>query len=154
MRFTAYEMKSDITKIENNVDIHCIPFEMRFFDEYKKIYNECFFEMRKRLGIKPYEFLSDYAQIKDKVDDIFILVDNGDLVGSVACYGNEIDDLFVSEQYQGKGIGKQLLLWGMNYIRSKNNSPIHLHVAEWNKRAVMLYKSAGFTIVKTEIIVR
>ena len=122
MRFTAYEMKTDIAKIERNVSIHCIPFEERFFEEYKKMYNESFWEMRKSLDIKPYNFLSDYAQIKDKVEDIFILVDNGELVGSVACYGNEIDDLFVGKQFQGKGIGKQLLLWGMNYIRIKYNS--------------------------------
>ena len=154
MRFTAYEMKTDIAKIERNVSIHCIPFEERFFEEYKKMYNESFREMRKCLDIKPYNFLSNYAQIKDKADDIFILVDNGGLVGSVACYGNEIDDLFVGKQFQGKGIGKQLLLWGMNYIRIKYNSSIHLHVAEWNKKAVMLYRSVGFTIVKTEIVER
>ena len=154
MRFTAYEMKTDIAKIERNVSIHCIPFEERFFEEYKNMYNESFREMRKCLDIKPYNFLSNYAQIKDKADDIFILVDNGGLVGSVACYGNEIDDLFVGKQFQGKGIGKQLLLWGMNYMRIKNNSSIHLHVAEWNKKAVMLYRSVGFTIVKTEIVER
>lgn len=154
MQFTTYEMKADIAKIESNVSIHCIPFEERFFEEYKKMYNESFWEMRKSLDIKPYDFLSDYAQIRDKIEDIFILVDNGELVGSVACYGNEIDDLFVGKQFQGKGIGKQLLLWGMNYIRIKYNSSIHLHVAEWNKKAVMLYRSVGFTIVKTEIISR
>ena len=154
MRFTAYEMITDIAKIERNVSIHCIPFEERFFEEYKKMYNESFREMRKCLDIKPYNFLSNYAQIKDKADDIFILVDNGGLVGSVACYGNEIDDLFVGKQFQGKGIGKQLLLWGMNYMRIKNNSSIHLHVAELNRKAVMLYRSVGFTIVKTGIISR
>ena len=154
MQFTTYEMKADIAKIESNVSIHCIPFEERFFEEYKKMYNESFWEMRKSLDIKPYNFLSDYAQIKDKVEDIFILVDNGELVGSVACYGNEIDDLFVGKQFQGKGIGKQLLLWGMNYIRIKYNSSIHLHFAKKNKKAVMLYRSVGFTIVKTEIISR
>ncbi|MDE7295856.1 MAG: GNAT family N-acetyltransferase, partial [Clostridia bacterium] len=53
----------------------------------------------------------------------------------------------------GRGIGRQLLLWGMRYIRSKNDFPILLHVAAWNKKAVQLYESVGFTITKTEIIV-
>ncbi|MDE6302714.1 MAG: GNAT family N-acetyltransferase [Clostridia bacterium] len=145
-------MKAYIARIEGDIRIKCVPFQERFFEEYKRIYNECFYEMRKCLDIKPYCFLSDYAQIKDKCKDIFLLIDNDILVGSVACYGNEIDDLFVAKQFQRQGIGRQLLLWGMKYIRDKNDCPIHLHVAAWNKNAVELYKSVGFTITNTEII--
>lgn len=154
MKFTAYEMQAKISKIEDKIGIECIRFDELFFEEYKLIYNECFYEMRKSLDIKPYNFLSDYIQIHDKTKDIFLLIDKDRLVGSVACYGNEIDDLFVAKKYQGRGIGRQLLLWGMRYIRSKNNLPILLHVAAWNKKTVQLYESVGFTITKTEIIVR
>lgn len=154
MQFTVYEMQTNISKIENKIGIECIRFEEYFFEEYKRIYNECFYEMRKSLDIKPFCFLSDYTQIQDKSQYIFLLIDKDRLAGSVACYGNEIDDLFVNRQYQGRGIGRQLLLWGINHIRNKNGAPIFLHVAEWNKKAVSLYKSVGFTIAKTEIIVR
>ena len=37
-------------------DIICIPFKEEFFQEYMRIYNECFFEMRKALDIQPYNF--------------------------------------------------------------------------------------------------
>ncbi len=153
MQFKVYEMQTNISKIEDGIGIKCIRFDESFFEEYKRIYNECFYEMRKNLDVKPYNFLSDYTQIQDKSQAIFLLIDDGILVGSVACYGNEIDDLFVNRQYQGRGIGRQLLLWGMRYIRSKNDFPILLHVAAWNKKAVQLYESVGFTITKTEIIV-
>lgn len=39
--------------------ISCIPFEQKSFQQYMKIYNACFYEMRKSLDIKPYNFLSD-----------------------------------------------------------------------------------------------
>ena len=147
-------MQTNIVKIETEIGIECIRFDESFFEEYKRIYNECFYEMRNSLDIRPFNFLSDYAQIQDKSEFIFLLIDDGILVGSVACYGNEVDDLFVNKKYQGRGIGRQLLLWGMRYIRSKNAFPIHLHVAEWNKTAIGLYESVGFEITRTEIIDR
>ncbi len=152
MQFTVYEMQTNIAKIEAGIGIECIQFDERFFEEYKRIYNECFYEMRKSLDIKPFCFLSDYKQIQDKSKYIFLLMDNDRLVGSVACYGNEVDDLFVDKKYQGRGVGRQLLLWAMKYIRSKNNLPIVLHVAAYNKTAMRLYESVGFTATKTEII--
>lgn len=152
MQFTVYEMQTNIAEIETEIGIECIQFEECFWEEYKRIYNVCFYEMRKNLDIKPFYFLSDYAQIQDKSKFIFLLIHDGILVGSVACYGNEVDDLFVDEKYQGRGIGRQLLLWAMKYIRNKNNLPIVLHVAACNKTAIALYKSVGFTMTKTEII--
>ena len=75
---------------------------------------------------------------------------DSEIIGSVACYGNEIDDLIVNKKYRKKGYGKQLLLWGMQQIRKKNTVPITLHVAEWNQDALRLYKSAGFEVVSSE----
>lgn len=70
MQFTVYEMQTNIAKIETEIGIECIPFDERFFEEYKRIYNECFYEMRKSLDIKPFCFLSDDTQIKDKSKNI------------------------------------------------------------------------------------
>lgn len=80
MQFTVYEMQTNIVKIEAEIGIECIQFDQRFFEEYKRSYNECFYEMS--------------------------------------------DDLFVDKKYQGRGIGRQLLLWAMKYIRSKNTEII------------------------------
>ena len=81
-----------------------------------------------------------------------LLNGEGDIIGSVACRGNEIDDLFVSQKYRGRGYGKALLLWAMNHIRLHSRESITLHVAEWNGAAVKLYISAGFEIAKTETL--
>lgn len=151
MEFIAYEMQytSDITQ---NSTIDCVSFDKKFFSEYMKIYNECFYEMRKSLDRKPYNFLSEYAQIANYIENIHLLIIDGEIIGSVACYGNEIDDLIVNKKYQHQGYGRELLLWAIERIRKSNNDPITLHVADWNKNALKLYKNVGFVITNTEII--
>ena len=149
MEIIAYEMKYTKDYVERS-NIDCIPFGLEYFQEYMRIYNECFYEMRKALDVQPYDFLNDYNQIVEKVKDIYLLVSKGEIVGSVACYGNEIDDLIVNKKFQHKGYGKQLLLWGMQHIRENNNEAITLHVAKWNDKAVMLYEKEGFEIAKIE----
>ena len=152
MEIIAYEMKFQKDIIEQS-NIVCVPFEEKYFLTYMRIYNECFYEMRKNLDIEPYNFLSNYEQIKGRIKDIYLLVEKDEIIGSVACYGNEIDDLIVNKKFQHKGYGKQLLLWGMQCIRKKNTEPIVLHVAEWNKNALMLYKNVGFEIVNVEKVI-
>lgn len=149
MEIIAYEMKYVRDDIEKS-NILCIPFDKKYFQQYMKIYNACFYEMRKALDIEPYNFLSDYKQISEKSRDIFLLVGKEEMIGSVACYGNEIDDLIVNKKFQNKGYGKQLLLWGMNHIRQKSDEPILLHVAKWNEKALMLYEKVGFAIINIE----
>ena len=133
-----------------NCEIECVPFEKRYFEAYMEIYNECFYEMRKALDIEPYNFLHGYEQIAEKKKDIFLYVFDDKIIGSVACYENEIDDLIVHKAFQNKGYGKQLLLWGMQHIRKYSDAPVTLHVADWNKKAIALYEKNGFQITYTE----
>ena len=112
MEIIVYEMKYVKDDIEKN-NILCIPFEQKYFQQYMKIYNACFYEMRKNLAIEPYNFLSDYKQIREKNKDIFLLVSGEEIIGSVACYGNEIDDLIVNKKFQNKVYGKQLFPFSM-----------------------------------------
>ena len=63
-----------------------------------------------------------------------------------AIKGEEIDDLIVNPKFQGKGYGKQLLLWALEHVDTER---VILHVAEWNKRAVKLYTKNGFEIIET-----
>ena len=145
----AYEMiYNKALKYQN--DIICVPFQKEYWNEYMKIYNECFYKMRKALEVEPINFYYDYSQIKDKINDIFLFLQNGVMVGAVSCYENEIDDLIVEQSFQGQGIGQKLLLWGMNHIREQGYEEIILHVAEWNQNAVKLYLKNGLSIKKRE----
>lgn len=147
----AYEMQflGDDT---NETDIKLEVFQDEFYQEYEKVYNECFIEMRKVLDIKPYNFYSSLEQLDNKKQNIYVLRNNNIIIGSVACYGNEIDDLIVNKKYQNKGIGKQLLFWAIKYIRNINNDPIALNVAKWNDKALRLYLNNGFEINKIKKI--
>lgn len=151
MGFVAYKMKFSGERVDKS-KIECTPFIKKYFDKYKKVYNECFYEMRKDLNVQPYNFLSNYDQIKNKVSDIYLLLDHEEIIGSVACYGNEIDDLIVNKKYQRQGYGRQLLIWAMNHIRQNNDLPITLHVAELNRYAVKMYETLGFTVEEKEMI--
>ena len=147
----AYEMQflGDAT---NETDIKLEVFQDEFYPEYEKVYNECFIEMRKVLDIKPYNFYSSLEQLDNKKQNIYVLRNNNTIMGSVACYGNEIDDLIVNKKYQNKGIGKQLLFWAIKYIRNINNDPIALNVAKWNDKALRIYLNNGFEINKIKKI--
>ena len=131
-------------------DIICVPFQKEYWNEYMKIYNECFYKMRKALEVEPINFYYDYSQIKDKIKDIFLYLQNGVIAGAVSCYENELDDLIVEKSFQGQGIGQKLLLWGINHIKEQGYEEIILHVAEWNQNAVKLYLKNGFSIKKRE----
>ena len=145
----AYEMLYN-KAFEYQNDIICVPFQKKYWNEYMSIYNECFYKMRKALEVEPINFYYEYSQIKDKIKDIFLYLQNGGIIGAVSCYENELDDLIVEKSFQGQGIGQKLLLWGINHIKEQGYEEIILHVAEWNQNAVKLYLKNGFSIKKRE----
>ena len=129
--------------------IKMIPYTSQFREQYKAIYNDCYHEMREALKIEPYDFIQDDSFFEKGMDSVYLLVDGQEMIGSVALNGNEIDDLIVSRSYQHRGYGRDTLLWALEHIGS--DSAI-LHVAEWNKRAIDLYKNTGFEITETIVI--
>lgn len=149
MEIIAYEMQF-LGRTVQEVDIKLEEFRDEFYSEYEKVYNECFMDMRKALDVKPYNFYSGIEQLDSKKQNLYILWKDNKVIGSVACYGNEIDDLIVNKRYQNNGLGKQLLLWAIKHIRKNNDDPIILHVAKWNEKALKLYLDNGFKISKTE----
>ncbi len=149
--FFAYTMQyTGDTPVIDSIPVR--PFREEDYAQYERVYNACFYEMRKALEIKPYNFYSDIEQIRDKMANIFLLMMGETLVGSVACYGTEIDDLIVRKEFRNKGYGKTLLLWAVAHIRTYSDEPITLHVAEWNQGAIKLYQQNGFVVTRKERI--
>lgn len=54
--------------------------------------------------------------------------------------------LGVNPDYRGKGIGKEVLLAGLSYLKSNGVAIVELTVDSENKAACALYRSAGFQI--------
>lgn len=140
----AYKMKY-IHPILDEATIDMVPYSSEYQDKYKTMYNECYHEMRESMDIKPYDFIQDNSFFDDGMENVYILLDGEGIIGSVALKGKEIDDLIVDKKYQGKGYGKKILIWAIEHM---NASEIILYVAEWNERAIKLYRNNGFEIIE------
>ena len=138
----VYEMEYKDPVTEKSV-VELIPFTSEYREMYKVMYNECYHEMREALNILPYDFIQDDSFFDSGMDKVYLLVNDNEIIGSVALKSDEIDDLIVNRKYQGQGYGKQILLWALENMDSDR---IILHVADWNKRAIELYKKTGFVI--------
>lgn len=145
MKNYAFEMTYTSPVTEKSA-VTLVPYSNDYQEQYKKLYNACYHEMREALGIRPFDFIQDDSFFNEGMEQVYILTDGGDLIGSVALKGNEIDDLLVATTHQGQGIGRQILLWALENIGAEK---IILHVAEWNQKAINLYKKTGFEVTET-----
>jgi mycothiol synthase len=59
--------------------------------------------------------------------------------------------LGVDPDYRGRGLGRQLLLVGLSYLKSKSLRVAVLTVDSENKAARVLYKSVGFELWKSSL---
>lgn len=58
-----------------------------------------------------------------------------------------LEDIYVRDQYRGKGIGKALLARVASVAREENCFGIRWHVLDWNTPAIEFYKSLGATFL-------
>jgi len=105
--------------------------------------------MREALECQPTDFYRDISQLDTLRQDIFVWVANGELLGSVAIHGHEIDDLFVAPAHQGKGIARALVTFAVARMQAAGVMPITLSVVDWNERAYALYGKMGFVTMNT-----
>ncbi len=86
--------------------------------------------------------------------DIYYMVKKGNEEIGFFCYEIEEESLEIGLGMKpgltGRGMGLDYLNAGINFAISKYNpKKITLSVATFNKRAIKVYKRAGFAIVKT-----
>lgn len=149
MEIIAHTMQYTLEgKLDSNDDLR--NYQPADFPTYKRIYEDCFADLRRALELTPVNDCYSGDELLKKASDIFILEQDGELIGSVAIYGREIDDLIVAKPYRRQGYGQRLLRFAVARMQSLGLTPITLHVADWNKEAIELYKKNGFEIVATE----
>ncbi len=68
----------------------------------------------------------------------------GLIVGFIAATDESISQLYIHNDYQGIGIGTQLLNWA----KSNSNGRLWLYTFEKNKRAQLFYERQGFNIIE------
>jgi putative acetyltransferase len=86
-----------------------------------------------------------YSNVLDS-SSTYVFEEGNELKGFVSLSGDTLAALFVSPCYQGKGIGKQLILKS-KAIRKK----LVLNVYKENKRSIEFYRKNGFKIIKEQI---
>lgn len=146
----AHTMQYYGNKVTSSLQL--INYEDEWFETYKAVYNECFYDMRSALHRYPLECCPSRIELERQKDNIFILVRDNHFIGSVSLFKNEIDGLIVLKDYRRQGYGRQLLNFAVAQMQKRKIDPICLHVADWNQNALKLYKDYGFHIIKTEIL--
>ena len=152
MKFTLHTMDYAGGRAETSLDLR--NYQDSDYEEYRTMYNGCFLAMRTALELQPAECCAGREELARRRSEIWILEISGTLAGSVAVYGNEIDDLVVKGEFQGRGLGRGLVQWALALLESEGGGPAVLHVADWNRRAMEMYRKQGFRIIKTEVIDR
>jgi mycothiol synthase len=66
----------------------------------------------------------------------------------------EIYVLAVNPEYKGKGVGRDLTLTGLNYLKYQSLCNVMLYVGVENKPAFNLYKSLGFNEFGSDVMYR
>lgn len=149
MSFFVHTMEYNGEPVTEELEINI--FNADDYDEYKLIYEDCFHNMRRLLGLA-HECCKSLEELLENSTNIFLLKESGKIIGSVAVYGNEIDDLFVAKEYRHKRYGLKLLRYAVSHLQKHDAAGIILHVADINKAALNMYLRNGFVITSTEEI--
>lgn len=128
------------------------------FYEYYTYLGQCFSPMRKANDIRPFDVFKGSSAEKIEArkkeamkikDSIYMFFDGENLVGSTIIKQEEIDDVFVIPEYQGRGYGRKIMCETFNLALQRNFDKITLGAVAWNKVAINLYKSLGFEIYQS-----
>lgn len=135
-------------------DLKFVSYEDKYFEQYAEGLRTSFYEQRKVNDFQPYLCCELSKEKREEFlnnrDNLFLLLNDEKLISSVIIRNNGyIEDLFVVPSYQGKGYGKVTLQFAINKAIKKGSNSIALDTAEWNTRALNLYRSLGFNIVQT-----
>jgi len=145
--FRLYEMEYRGGPIA--ADLALVPFQARYYEQYKNVVNGSYHTMRKALGIQPYGHHCDTLEnLLERKEDVLLHFDGDALIGTVTCHGNEIGTLAVNPEYQRQGHGRRIMTAAIALMQRRGVTPIKLSVTKWNERAFALYKSLGFVVTK------
>lgn len=125
-------------------------------EEAFRTLNEAWIEKYFHLEIKDRQTLNDpYSFILDPGGQIFMAIRNGEAIGCCALLalgeGNwEIAKMAVAENERGRGVGRQLLQYVINYAKSRSSRRLYIETNSSLVDAIHLYRSVGFRDVPPE----
>ena len=126
--------------------IKIIPYDEKYALETVKMWRA---SMEKALGVKDrhswQDQLSYLAHLVAQYN-VFLAIDQGEekVVGLMVVGGSELDQLYVHVDYQGRGIGTELL----NLAKELSPGKLQLFTFAVNGSAQAFYEKHGFKIIK------
>lgn len=125
--------------------------------------NECFREEWEHVPVELGEIVGFVRSPSFRADGVIYAVHQGRVVGECWCWIEETSltqrsekqgyvwCLCVHPNHRGRGLGRALLLSGLQWLRQRNMSSAALHVDGANERAKRLYEGVGFRVRRTDI---
>lgn len=120
--------------------------------EFKPIYAEDTVKMWRQskesaIGQKEIHSFEDHVfflnHVLNKNNNIYIGIDDNKVVGMIAFNENEINQLYIHMDYQGKGLGRKLL----ELAKANSKGTLTLYTFEVNHKAQRFYENNGFKII-------
>ncbi len=90
--------------------------------------------------------MGDMRNIYIPMSEVYVYEFKDEIVGFYALYENNLAAIFVAPDFQGKGIGKQLL----NHAKEQK-TVLTLSVYKENKDSYQFYLSQGFSVIDEHI---
>ncbi|MHA1617319.1 MAG: GNAT family N-acetyltransferase [Candidatus Njordarchaeales archaeon] len=124
------------------------------------LYYSFYVELRDKQGLNPgsrEEYRSDVEEIFSRGDKIFVAFINDQPVGFVRISEREgaywIEEIFVSPDYRGRGIGRALLKKAEKFI-SERDIAAYVMVLPQDKDAINFWLKMGYRVLNTIELVK
>jgi ribosomal protein S18 acetylase RimI-like enzyme len=125
-------------------------YEEQDFEDYVRIMNEGFTDLRRENDLKPAEpfppeRINDELRRKlsDDRDNNYLFFIDGHAVG-MCRIEDYIDDIAVDKAHRGQGLGKKIAQFAVNRVRERGTQRVVLGVMDSNQVAQNLYRRLGF----------
>lgn len=111
----------------------------------------------------PEKFKITIDQMKEEQEHFKILVvekEDGEIIGFATTFlawyswtGKSLylDDLYITENYRGKGLGSKLMDEVFDLAKTEKCKKVKWQVSKWNQNAIDFYKSKGAQVDDVEI---
>lgn len=156
--YSVYRLSFEGEKFfEPNISVS--KYEDKYYEDKISLESEAFSVLRKEHDIKPYNWYLNASKealesnrkfTLNNKDYIYLFFEDNDIVGASMVKDAEIELLFTSIKYQGKGYGRKILEYTVNRGLEQNSTCVNLNVLANNEKALKLYRNEGFNLVQAQ----
>lgn len=121
-----------------------IPYESKYAEQTVEMWRDSKYKTIRQKEVHSFKshvyFLNHILHKEFQVD---VAIWDEKVVGIIAYNESEINQLYIHNDYQGKGIGKSLL----RKAKEQSSGRLTLYTFEINKKAQLFYEMNGFKII-------